>query len=438
MNGLGILFALITATLMFVLPRRWALVPLFMGAAYVTVGQVIEAGPFHFTIMRLLLAVGFLRVIVKRERIEGGLTGLDKIVILWAVWAVVSSAFHNNLLVTMLGTAYSALGSYFLLRVFIQTPEDFIRCAKILIVLLVPVAGEMVLEKWTGKNAFAVFGYVTETVHVRNGKIRAQGAFSHSILAGTVGAMVFPLAVLVWRNQRKLAWLGFGVAGVMVLASASSGPVMTLMTIGAALACWRARNMLRWICWSVVVALIALNFIMNDPVYFLLARIDLAGGSTGWYRAALIQSALKHLGEWWMVGTDYTRHWMPSGVGWSPNHTDITNHYLQMGVWGGLPLMVLFIGIMYAGFSRLTKAWRMEHNASFEQQFFIWTLGAILFGHATTLISICYFDQSELFLYLTFAGIAALRVTQPIAQPFATGEEELTSAGYSHEPCTAP
>ena len=53
---------------------------------------------------------------------------------------------------------------------------------------------------------------------------------------------------------------------------------------------------------------------MEDPIYFLMARIDISGGSQGYFRAQLIRSLIDHLSEWWLAGKDYTRHWMASGI----------------------------------------------------------------------------------------------------------------------------
>ena len=165
---------------------------------------------------------------------------------------------------------------------------------------------------------------------------------------------------------------------------------------------------MRLIRWSAVLAIVGLDIFMNAPLYYLLARIDLTGSSTGSYRAALIESAIYHLDEWWLAGTDYTRHWMPSGVYWSGDHTDITNYYIKMGVIGGLPLMLLSIGVLVVGFSTVGKSLGPNNNVSFEERFLIWTLGAILFGHTITMISVFYFDQSITFLYLLLAAIGTL------------------------------
>lgn len=379
---------------------------------YVTVGQVIEVGPFHFTMLRLLIAVGVIRVLIRGEVLVGRWNNIDKVMVLWACWALCASLFHKkpaSALVYMLGITYTCVGSYVLMRIFVRDFAEFMVVAKILVFLLVPVAAEMMLEKLTGRNLFSVFGYVSEDSLVRHGKIRAQGAFSHAILAGTVGAACMPLAILLWWRDRKLALLGLGATVAMILASASSGPILSAMAMLGALAIWKVRQNLRWIIWGGVLALLLMDLVMNDPVYYLMARIDLTGSSTGWHRATLIRAALEHFNEWWLAGTDYTRHWMPTGVPWSPDHTDITNHYLRMAVWGGLPLMLLFIGVIGAAFARLSQALRCDGQDQGQEQFAVWTLGAILFGHCVTFLSIAYFDHSVIFFYLLLAGIGSLQ-----------------------------
>lgn len=414
----GFIFTAICGYLLLTLPRRWAMVPLLIGTAYMTVGQAIQIGPASFTVIRLLVVVGFIRVKTRGERVAGGFHTLDRTMVWWAVCAAITSLFHKDPgsnLISMLGLSYDCLGLYFLMRIFIQGMEDVIRISKALMIILIPLAVEMINEKLTGRNAFAMFGYISEMATVRGGKIRAQGPFAHSILAGTVGAVCMPLVILLWKDSRKLALLGLAVTGVMVLTSASSGPILAVAAIAFALFVWRIRTKLRLMLWGFVAMLVVLNFIMKDPVYFLLARIDLTGKSTGWHRAALIDAAVKNINEWWLAGTDYTRHWMPTGVYWSQDHTDITNHYLKMGVWGGLPLMFVFIFVIAAAFSSVGKALVLARNESKEQRFHIWMLGAILFGHVVSFMSVSYFDQSIVFLYLSFALIGSVYAVKAAA-----------------------
>jgi hypothetical protein len=375
-----------------------------------TYGQKIELGPFSFTVVRIVIAAGVVRAMLKGERLAGRVNGLDKFVLAWAGWAVLSSIGHQDFesaLVYRLGMVYDSLGIYFLIRIFCQSIDDVVAVCRIAAIVLVPVAIEMLHERLTGRNLFAVFGGVADVVPIREGRIRAQGPFGHSILAGTVGAVCLPLLIGLWKENRRIAVIGLLASLAMIFASSSSGPILSMAAGIFALFVWRYRHLTRGLVWLGVLGYVALDLVMNQPAYFLLARIDLAGGSTGWHRAQLIQSAFMHLDEWWAMGTDFTRHWMPTGVSWNPDHTDITNHYILMGVHGGLPLMLLFIGTLLKGFSLVGQTLRQLEVLSPKSEFLIWAMGASLFAQAATFMSVAYFDQSFVFLYMTLAAIGS-------------------------------
>lgn len=407
------LFLIAAAASLLLLPRRWAPLPLLAGACYMTLGQGIAVGPFNFPVIRLLLLVGFVRILVRSERPAGGLAGMDWLMLLWAAWALVASAFHTEFsatLVNRLGMVYNTLGVYFLIRCLCQDQEDVVRLVKMTAILLFPVALAMLNEQLTQQNLFAVFGGVPDEPEIRNERLRAQGPFAHSILAGTVGAVSAPLMIGIWRRHPRVAKMGLAACLLMVFASASSGPIMSVIFGAFALLLWRWRHFTRQMQIAAVVGYILLEIVMNAPAYYLIARIDLTGSSTSWHRARLIQSGLEHLNEWWLAGTDYTRHWMPHGVLWSEDHADITNHYLAQGVKGGLPLMLLFIAFLWCGFRYVGQTLGFRKDAPVDEQFLIWALGASLFAHAATCTSVAYFDQSFLFLYSTLAGIVSMRM----------------------------
>jgi len=158
--------------------------------------------------------------------------------------------------------------------------------------------------------------------------------------------------------------------------------------------------------WSILFLLLALHFSMQDPVYFLMAKIDLVGGSTGWHRSQLIQSALNHLDEWWLAGTDYTRHWMPTGIQASDQHTDITNHFLMMGVMGGLPLLAAFALTIVLALRRIDLV-IASSSTSPRDIFLAWTVGALLVAHSMNFLSAYLFDQSILSFMVCFACVGA-------------------------------
>lgn len=257
----------------------------------------------------------------------------------------------------------------------------------------------------------------------------------HPILGGTVGAVCLPLMAGLWRHDRRAAKVGLAATAAMVFTSGSSGPMMSAIFAVGALGFWRYRGYLPRLRWLAVIAYLVLNMVMKVPAYYLIARLDLAGGSTGFHRAELINSAIRHLGEWWWAGTDYTVHWMPTGASWSPNHTDITNHYIQMGVTGGLPLMLLFIGMMAVGFAGVGKALRASANLNIKWKLLIWAMGASLFANAATCISVSFFDQSFLFVYLVLGAIGTLGWARALGpKPVAATLSQSSSEDWAAKP----
>lgn len=417
MNAPVLIFMVLNALGILVLPRSWAPLPLLVGACYMTLGQGIAIGPFNFTVIRILIGAGLLRLLLRGEGLAGGLNKMDRLMIIWAVWAVVSVGFLNDLAgeldssqeyIFRLGLVYNTCGLYFLLRALCHTVEDVMGLCRMTALLLAPLALEMVVEMMTGANLFSAFGGVPAISEMRQGRFRAQGPFAHSILAGTVGAVSLPLLIGIWRLQRPYATIGSIACVTMVVTCASSGPIMSLIAAMVSLWMWKHREKMAQVRKAAVLGYIALEIFMKAPAYYVLARMDIIGGSTGWHRAALIETAIEHFNEWWLGGTNFTRHWLPTGVSWSPNHTDITNHYLHLGVIGGMPLMIIFMAILVKGFSFIGQILRDRPDLPVESQFLVWALGSSLFVHAMTFVSVAYFDQSFVLIYVTLGAIGSL------------------------------
>lgn len=404
----GVVFLLAAAAFLLLAPRRLAIVPILMTAAYTARNPVIELGPASFSALRVLVLVGGLRILLRGERPAGGLNAVDVLLLCWASLLILSSLFHSPDAWTFrLGLVLGELGSYLLFRCFLQGSEDVRRTFKYLTLALAPLAVLMLLEKINAHNYFGVMG--TGELIIRDGHVRAYGPFGHPILAGTVGATCVPIAIYIASVSQARALIGLFTALAILIASTSSGPVMMVLFSLAGLSLWKLRRLIRPIRWAAVAAIGALQLVMNDPVYFLMARIDFTGSSTGWFRSQLIRSSIEHLQEWWLFGTDFTRHWMATGIYANANHTDMTNHLLQMGVWGGLPLLATFVAVLIVAFRAVGRTVTAT-AASPADRFLAWTLGTILFGQFTMFWSISFFDQSISFFYFILASIGAVGI----------------------------
>lgn len=412
MSTSALVFFILCAVALLMVPRRWAPVPLLVGCCYMTMGQGIEIGAFSLPIYRMLLFVGFVRMLLKGEKIKGFGNAVDKLVFFLMGWIFLASFFHDGELgsgpVYVSGVIFNFALVYFLIRVWCRDVSEVVGVVVIIAFMLAPIAVEMVMERVTKTNLFAVFGGIPEAVMFREGKYRAQGPFRHPILAGTVGAVCMPLFIGIWHKNRMASIVGLVSGLCMTIASASSGPLMSVIVGICAVIMWRYRHLTSHARWAALVLYFAFQIYTGQPGYYLMKRIDLTGGSTGWHRARLIESAFEKIDEWWLFGTDVTRHWMPTGVSFSPYHTDITNYYLAFGVVAGLPAMLAVIAILAVCFRWIGIIIRLLKDADNQESFVVWCLGAGLFAHAATSISVSYFDQSLVFFWMNVAIISSM------------------------------
>lgn len=410
MNLILLLFLIVITVSLLMVQRRWAPVPLLVGACYMTQDQGFEIANLNFNFIRILLLIGLLRIFMKRERPQGLMLGMDWAFIAWSVWAISASLFYKNpaeIFENRLGMIYNGLGIYFLMRSFCKTEEDIRKIIQITCWLLVPVSLFMFYEHFFNYNIFSILGGVQSDSLIREGRVRAQGPFAHSILAGTVGGVCIPTMIGILRYHPLSAYVGIVACLGMVIFSASSGPILSVISGLFAIFIWRWRHLTKYLFIAAVIVYIFLELVMKAPAYYLIARIKVGEGRA-YHRAAIIESAIKYFNEWWIVGTDYTRHWIPYGVPWSPDHADITNHYIGQGVKGGLLLMLLFILILWIGFHYVRIILKLWSRESLKRRFFVWSLGASLFAHTVSCLGVAYYDQSILFLYLTLAMVANL------------------------------
>jgi hypothetical protein len=280
-----------------------------------------------------------------------------------------------------------------------------------LALISVPLAVAMIIEKATGRNFFSIFGGVPEFTVIRDGKLRCQGAFSHPILTGTFGATSMPFMLALWvqsSGMKLVAILGIISATIITIASASSGPALAYLIVIIGIAMWQIRDHMRIFRWSLLLTLIALHVVMKAPVWALIGKISEVVGGTGWHRVALIDTAISHFGEWWMLGTDYTRHWMPTGVSWSENHADITNQFIRVGINGGVLSLILFITVIVYCFKNIGLKLVEIGSTELPIKFAIWCMGVSLVGHVASFISVSYFDQIVVFWYLLLALITTV------------------------------
>jgi hypothetical protein len=417
-NPAVLLAIVVVGVLICVLPRRKAIGPFLAAALLIPNDQVLMLGPAHFPMLRILVLFGFFRIFKerspKRPLFSGGLNRIDI-----ALIAMQILVFANGMLlwqatgelIVQVGNLITVFGIYFLLRVLIRDQEDVVTMFKTLAYIAMFVAPVMAYEITSGHNPYAILGGARAqyyaTLVMRDGKYRAQGPFAHSILAGTFGAVMVPLFIALWwkaKKYRKLTILGGISSTVITLACNSSTPVLAYGAGVMAVCMWPIRKSMAAVRWGIVALLVVLHLTMKGPVWSLIEKIDISGGSSSWHRYMLIDMCIRHFADWWLVGIKDTSVW-----GW--DMWDTANQYVSICEASGLVPFLLFMAMLIYGFKYLGRA-RLATKDK-KEQMFIWSISAALFANAVAFFGISYFDQTMVGWYGLLAAIGAVYAARP-------------------------
>jgi hypothetical protein len=419
LNPFVFVFVLIVGAMILFWPRCRAIAPFIAASILTPMDQVLVIGGLHFPMLRVLAFFGIVRLI--REKIAskgqvlcGGINKIDVAVMLFATVTAAAGVVlfqQSSVLIFQLGNVYTIFGIYFLLRFLIRSEEDITVMIRTLAYVATLIAISMAWEVATDHNPFALLGGARASVYAtlmeRDNRFRAQGCFGHPILAGVFGSILIPLFVQLWRQGRKnraIAVVGIVSATVITLTSNSSTPILAYAAGVLALFVWPLRNWMRAIRWGTVCTLVSLHIAMKAPVWHLIARIDISGGSSSYHRFELVDQCIRHFGDWWFVGVKSTFEW-----GW--DMWDTANQYVSICDNSGLLPFILFLAIIVYGFKYLGKARQVAGNR--KQQIFSWALGAALFANVVAFLGISYWDQTQVVWYGLLAAISAVVAVRP-------------------------
>jgi len=415
----ALLFLLVASGVILGSTRQNAVKALLVVAIFMPLGQQVVFMGLHLYFSRILILVGLARVLMRQESRAVQWTSVDLFFLLWVGTEFLMNLIRNGLaeaFVSAMGGVYNALGLFFLIRWLVWDAAEVVDHLRFLGVACLVLAVLMIPEWRTGHNMFSVLGGVNPLSELREGKVRCQGPFRISILAGTFAATMFPLMVGLWFQGRAQRWrAGMGVLGCLFVtyASASSGPFLCLLAGLVGLGMWRMRDHMRLFRRGAVLMLVVLALVMKAPVWYLISKIsDLFGGS-GWHRSYLIDQAVNHFNEWWLVGTSITAHWAPSGqvLTVDSRMMDITNEFIAQGLGGGFLGLAFFVAIIVCGFKRVGRAVRAETELVLDRRL-IWSFGVCLAAHCAAFVSVSYFDQVQVFWFWLLAVLPCFAKVQ--------------------------
>jgi hypothetical protein len=404
-----ILAMLLAGLLVLLLRRDKAITPFVLAGMIIPYGQAVTFAGVHFSMLRLLSMIGMVRVcsdIFTEKAERGKLHPIDKAFLsLIVVTFVTTNILFKEMgyFIFSFGVSYTFLFVYCIVRHLIREESDVLRAGKALVFVGFVAAVVMILEQAIQIN---VFGYLGgEHLHplIREGRVRSQAFFGHSIIAGCYGATLFPLCVWLWLKggaAKRYALVGAVSSALMVVTSASSTPIMGLAGATLAFCFWPLRRQMRWVRRGLVATLILLHLVMHGPVWALIARINVVGGNSADHRYQLVNQCVLHFWDWWLVGTKENNSW-----GW--DMWDTANQFVGTAESAGLLAFVCFVALFSRSFRAIGNG-RAAYDSDKRKQFELWTVGCVIFTQLVNFAGVDYFDQTTMAWYIFLAMVVAI------------------------------
>lgn len=426
--GLALVVVLGMATLF--VPRKYALVPLFIMACFVAPAQRLVIATLDFSLVRIMVLFICARIAMRGEYKGFQWATMDTLFVgVWLSNAVIYTAQWGSAeaVINRLGVGFEAMGVYFLARMVIRDWSDLVGFIRIAALVAVPVSVFFLVENRTGRNVFSVFGGVNAVTVVRDDRLRCMGPFAHPIIAGVFWASLMPLFVALWwqgSKDRIVSLAGLLGGLVIIYCCASSTPVLALASGVVGALFFPLRGRMKYVVWGTIGLLTVLHMMMQAPVWHLIGRVSAVGGSTGYHRYLLIDNAIRYFSEWAVLGIRSTGHW-----GHAQN--DITNQYLLYGVTGGFLTLVMFIIFLIVAFRGVGRA--VKYVAQDRPKLILaWAVGVMLFIHCMNFIGVSYFGQANMIWYLSLAIAANLAVVLAPREIGATGRVRMLQQPSLH------
>jgi len=124
LNPAVMVVAVVTILLILLLPRKYVVIPFLLCVFLVPASQQLYiAGMYWYVVLRILVLAGFVRLARAKFQVAGGLNGIDKAFILWAICRGVCQVLlfpQRGMVLFQAAFWLQAFGGYFLLRYLIQ------------------------------------------------------------------------------------------------------------------------------------------------------------------------------------------------------------------------------------------------------------------------------------------------------------------------------
>lgn len=386
--------------------KHWFLVMGLVVCNLSSAQRVVVFG-VDFHILRIVGVAGLVLLIARGHFRSLKPAPLDKILfaslLIPAILAPIRGQSSSSM--AYLGFFVDGISIYFIGRLALRDLKDVSAFAGALLLISIPITIAMIIEKFTGRNFFSIFGGIPELTPVRMGKLRTQGAFAHSIIAGCWFAASLPIVISQWRGNinasrgKMIAVFGSLLAVICVFATESSTPIAGTCVALIALLIYPFKNSIKTIRPFVIFLAFVVHFVSTSGIHHILyTRFAFVAGSTGYHRFKLVDAAIEQFPTWFLIGTNGTYSW---GYGLD----DVTQQFVQAGVAGGLVGLTLLVLVLVISYKNAGSLMRSENP---KVVFVGYCLGVSILVHTVAYLGVTYFGQIQLLLYFTLGGLQTL------------------------------
>jgi hypothetical protein len=420
MQGVTLTIALVLSILVIMLRPKYALVAYIIGLLWYPAYLAVSIGTIDILVGRFVVAVLLMRCYfndkIRRKFIWNRLDTLVTLSMVVYIGAYLITQV-NPIAQTLEGRAGFVMDTwcaYLAARFIVTDRKKLISIIKCISIALVPLAILGIIESATGWQPFAPLwrfspwfkggAFVSEG---RFGLARAVGPFSHAILFGGVFAMFLPLIYYLRHEKGEWGSLTYVISGIVLLgalSSMSSGPWVMVIVVIFCLVMEKRRQFIKPLFLFLVFSCISIGIASNRPFYHVIASWANPLGGASWHRAKLIDVAIEHFNEWWMIGYgDKDPGW---GQYFGMGSSDITNEYILNGVRYGILGVIALCAVLAKSFRDLISTYRRLKDPAMRS--LCWVFGSLLFSVAVAWMSVNFFGQLSTLVYCSLGMIGSL------------------------------
>ena len=416
MQGITLTFAAIALLFILFLEPAKAVAAYITAIAFYPSYLTVQIGTVYITVGRIVIFVLLLKCLADtklRNRFKWCL--LD-------IWVLAYSFI--NAFVMFIGTPSMAViqnrsGNfmdtyivYIAVRLCVTDRAALVRLIKCISVILIPLALLGVFETCTDWHPYAMLSKynpwrpdVNLVKEARLGFGRAVASFSHSIMFGVSLALFLPLVYLLRYEPKWQTWAYWssGVLFLGILSSMSSGPWAMLILLIFCLAMERYKKLVKPLILLALILCFLIGIVSNRPFYHVIVTYANPLGGSSWHRAKLIDLAIEHFGEWWLLGYQgQDPGWGGSlGMSW----TDVTNQFILVAVESGLIGLLTFCVFLIILFRAIAHIYNKLRDPVLKTWY--WTFGSIIFATIVTWFSVSFFGQAMSLFYCVLGMIGS-------------------------------